>query len=72
MQIKKSLNEAIIESGMKKQYLAEQLKVPAPTISLWLKKPYKMKVDKAIKICSIIGCDLDNIDFSIGFDREKK
>ncbi|MCR4755150.1 MAG: helix-turn-helix domain-containing protein [Lachnospiraceae bacterium] len=70
------IDELRIERGYSMEELAEALDISRQTLSKWLNQDIALKLENAVKVCDVLGCDMDYLLFgkdSNGYkDKEKQ
>lgn len=59
--MKLKIEELIVESGLKKKYVAEQLGININTLTNWIKGKNMPKLDQAVKLAHILNCKVDDL-----------
>lgn len=55
------IEELILESGLKKRYIAKQLKVNENTLTNWMKNRSLPRLDQAVQLADILNCKVDDL-----------
>ena len=63
--VRKSIDQAINESGLKKKYVAEKLGISPQYLITILKHPENLTVERACTLCVILDCKFYELDFNV-------